>query len=299
MRGSAMNAMLAADDRLSRRLGRERYAFAMGRPVSAEPELDAAPFRDPASRFDVVIGGRSDAVPPAPTEPRVTLRSSARPVSWSPEPVHRQSAAIEQYRRLAAQLIQASVEHGVKVVMIASSVRGEGKSLTTANLAVTLARSYQRDTLIIDADQRAPRQHEIFRVDNTRGLSDWLRAGSEATAPTVQLLPSLTLLPAGLPTMDPMAGLTSSRMKGLIAEAKETFDFVLIDTPPTTQVPDAGVLVSLVDTTVLVIKAGSTPHASITQAIGTLGRERILGTVLNRADNSTSAGHYWYGHGRT
>jgi capsular exopolysaccharide synthesis family protein len=290
MRGPAMKAMPAVDDRFSR-LGRERHAFAMVRPASVDDE----PYRDPANRFDVVPGGRRDDE--APARPSA-LRASARPASWSPEPVHRQSAAVEQYRRLAAQLIQASVEHGVKVVMMASSVWGEGKSLTTANLAVTLARSYQRNTLIIDADQRAPKQHEIFHVENSRGLSDWLHAGPDATASTIQLWPSLTLLTAGAPTMDPMAGLTSSRMKGLIAEAKDAFDFVLIDTPPATQVPDAGVIATLVDTTLLVIRAGSTAHPVVSRAIEAIGRERILGTVLNRAGKNTAAGRYWYGHGR-
>ena len=129
-------------------------------------------------------------------------------------------------------------------------------------------------------------------------ISGWLHAGPETAAATIQLMPSLTLLTAGRPTMDPMAGLTSVRMKSLISDAKTAFDFVVIDSPPATLVPDAGVLVALADTTVLVIRAGSTPHASVAQAVGALGRDRILGTVLNRADKHTSAGRYWYGHGR-
>jgi len=84
----------------------------------------------------------------------------------------------------------------------------------------------------------------------------------------------------------------------LVTDSKTAFDFVVIDSPPATLVPDAGVFVSLADTTVLVIRAGSTPHASVVQAVGALGRDRILGTVLNRADNSTSAGRYWYGSRR-
>ena len=129
-------------------------------------------------------------------------------------------------------------------------------------------------------------------------ISGWLHAGPETAAATIQLMPSLTLLTAGRPTMDPMGGLTSSRMKSLITDAKTAFDFVVIDSPPATQVPDASVLATLVDTTVLVIRAGSTDHAVVTQAIQAIGRERILGTVLNRADKNTSAGRYWYGHGR-
>ncbi|MCX6549909.1 MAG: CpsD/CapB family tyrosine-protein kinase [Acidobacteria bacterium] len=292
----AMNTMSTAE-RISQRVPAEHEQQTTPRARDAYGAFGVR--SDVAGRFDVVPGGRSAASPAAPARPAVSLRSSVRQASWSPAPVYRQSAAVEQYRRLAAQLIQASVEHGVSVVMIASSVRGEGKSLTAANLAVTLARSYQRDTLLIDADQRAPKQHEIFHVDNVRGLSDWLRNGPDTAAGTVQLMPSLTLLTAGRPTMDPMAGLTSQHMKALIAEAKSAFDFVVLDTPAATLVPDAGVLVSLVDTAVLVIRAGSTAYAAVDRAVATLGRDRILGTVLNRADKSTSAGRYWYGHGRT
>jgi len=288
--------MNAAAERISQRFLRE---YPPSEPLfSSEGTSALAAARDVASRFDVVQGGRREGAPSATARPADTLRSSARRVSWTPEPVHRQSAAVEQYRRLAARLIQAGVEQGVQVVMIASAVRGEGKSLTAANLAVTLARSYDRGTLLIDADLRSPKQHGIFRVENTQGLSDWLQAGHDAPASAIQLMPSLALLTAGPPTMDPMAGLTSSRMKALIAEAKASFDFIVIDSPAATLVPDASVMVSLVDASVLVIRAGSTPHESVERAVAALGRERILGTVLNGADETTSAGRYWYGHGR-
>lgn len=251
------------------------------------------------ARFDVVEGGRREAsAAPSvmPAAPPSTSFSPARSASWSPVSVPGQTAAVEQYRRLAAALIHATVERGVKVVMIASSVGSEGKSLTAANLAVTLSRSYQRQTLIVDADLRSPRLHDIFHVDNTRGLSEWLRATDSASAATVQLLPGLTLLPAGRPTGDPMAGLTSARMKALLADASAQFDFVIVDTPPATLVPDAGILVGLVDAAVLVIRANSTPHDQIERAVATLGRDRILGTVLNRTDKA-AAGRYGYGYG--
>lgn len=252
--------------------------------------------RDAANRFDVVAGGRRAALAAAalPASPF----SPGRSASWSPMPAPGQTVAVEQYRKLAAALIRAQVERGIKVVLIASSVAGEGKSLTVANLAVTLSRSYRRHTLIIDADERAPSQHEIFRVENARGLSDWVRGRDETVATTVQLFPGLTLLTAGRPTTDPMAGLTSARMKELLKEASAAFDFVLVDAPPATLVPDAGILAPLVDTSVLVIRAGSTPHAAIEHGIASLGRERILGTVLNRADK-TSTGSYGYGYPRT
>ena len=222
---------------------------------------------------------------------------SPRVASWAPVPAGGQQVAVEQYRRLAAQLLQAQAERGVKSVMVTSSAVAEGKSVTVANLALTLARSYQRRTLVIDADERSPMQHQIFNVDNSRGLGDWLRADDSAPATTLEVHPMLTLLTAGHPTGDPMAGLTSDRLKALMAEATETFDFVLVDAPPAPLVPDAGLLAALVDATVLVVRAGITPHAAIERAIAAVGRDRILGVVLNEADVTAVHG-YPYGYGR-
>ena len=247
------------------------------------------------NRFGVVEGGRRHAMPTSLAVSPAASLAPARTASWSPVSALGQVAIVEQYRRLAAALVQANVERDIKVVMIASSVGGEGKSLTAANLAVTLARSFGRQTLLIDADLRAPRLHEIFHVPNTSGLGDWLRSGGNAGAATVQLLPGLTLLTAGRPTGDPMAGLTSAGMKALMKVASDAFDFVIIDTPPATLVPDAGILAELADASVLVIRANSTPHAQIERAVATLGRDRILGTVLNRADKA-AAGRYGYGY---
>lgn len=247
---------------------------------------DAAP-----NRFDVVEGGRRGQLAQAVPGPAFARAQTA---AWSPVPAAGQNAAVEQYRRLAAALIHAQAERGVRTVMVTSSVGGEGKSLTTANLAVTLARSYHRSTLIIDADQRAPSQHEIFRVANSRGLTDHLR-DEDGPVPVVHLQAGLTLLPAGRPTNDPVGGLTSARMKRVMADASAAFDFTLIDTPPAALVPDASLLSAIVDAAILVVAAGSTPFEMIQRTVAGLGKERILGTVLNRAEQ-TSTGRYGYGY---
>ena len=85
-------------------------------------------------------------------------------------------ASREQYRRLAAALHQAQRSNGFKVVMVASAVAGEGKTLTAANLALTLSESYRRNVLLVDGDLRLPTLHRIFQVDGAPGLSDGLIA---------------------------------------------------------------------------------------------------------------------------
>ncbi len=199
-------------------------------------------------------------------------------------------ASREQYRRLAAALHHAQSATGVKVVMIASAVASEGKSLTAANLALTLSESYRRNVLLIDADLRRPSLHTIFKVRGAPGLNEGLTAPDEPKLPLHDVSPRLTILPAGMPNSDPMAGLTSRRMQSLIDEAREAFAWVIIDTPPVGLLTDANLLASMVDGAVLVVKAGSTPYELVKRAVDTIGPAKLLGVVLNRAD--TGLGRY-------
>jgi protein-tyrosine kinase len=287
----SMNAHNAAAERIGRRFAedeRKRAGFGLP-PLSSRMPVESGP------RLEIVQRDRVEVSAP-PSLPARKAFEPTRTASWAPVHASAQGVAVEQYRRLAAALIQAQAEHGVKVVMLTSAVSGEGKSLTVSNLAVTLARSYQRRTLIIDADQRDPSQHRIFNVDGGRGLAEHLRGLDDSPAVTIELFPGLTLLPAGRPTSDPMGGLTSRKMQQLLADAADSFDFVLVDTPPVTLIPDAGLLSPLVDAAVLVIGAATTQYDAVTRAVTMLGRDRILGTVLNRADED-SFGHYGYGYG--
>jgi protein-tyrosine kinase len=94
-----------------------------------------------------------------------------------------------------------------------------------------------------------------------------------------------------------MSVLSSDRMRRVLADASRSFDWVIIDTPPIAVLSDAHLLAKLVDTSVLVIRAGSTQFAAMKQAVDAVGRERILGVVLNCADAVGSAYHY-YGYGQ-
>ena len=203
-------------------------------------------------------------------------------------------AFVEQYRKLAGVLHHAQLEKNIRVVMVASAVSGEGKSLTATNLALTFSESYHRTVLLIDADLRRPTLHETFQVPNISGLSDGLRAEKENRLTLVQVSPRLTLLTAGRPDPDPMSGLTSGRMTRVIEEAASRFDWVIIDTPPVGLLPDAKLLAAMADTTLFVIRAGRTPYALIRRAVESIGRERILGIVLNCADPEAGNGGYGY-----
>jgi capsular exopolysaccharide synthesis family protein len=189
---------------------------------------------------------------------------------------------IEQYRRLAASLHELQVDTGLKTLLVTSAMPREGKTLTVTNIALTLSHTYRRRVLLIDADLRRPSLHEVFRLPRTIGLSEALRSGSRPHL--LELSPMLSILPAGELNGDPLTALTSDRLPALLAQCVAAFDWVLFDAPPVGLMPDGNVLARLTKAVVFVIGARTTPYHVIERAIAEVGRDFIVGTVLNRID---------------
>jgi len=203
-------------------------------------------------------------------------------------------SVIEQYRHLAAVLHQAQEASGVKSVMVTSALPSEGKTLTAANLALTLSESYQRRVLIVDADLRRPRMHELFALPPGHGLSDSLAGSGGGRLPVHSVTPHLWVLSAGHAVVDPMSSLVSPAMKQLLDDASASFDWVIVDTPPIAILTDANLLAGMIDTTLLVVSAQSTPYPMVQRAAQALGTNRILGVVLNRAEHAALPDSYNY-----
>ena len=204
-------------------------------------------------------------------------------------------ALIEQYRQLAAAMHHAQKASGLCSVMITSAMPAEGKTLTSTNLALTLSESYQRRVLLIDADLRRPRLREVFALPSTEGLTDSLAAPRDGRLPVHQVTPTLWVLTSGRAVPDPMSLLVSPAMRQLLDDAKESFDWVVVDTPPIAILPDANLLAAMIDTTLLVVSAQSTPYPMVQRAAEAVGQARILGVVLNRAEMNglpSSDGYY-------
>jgi protein-tyrosine kinase len=202
---------------------------------------------------------------------------------------------VEQFRRLAANLHKAQSARGIRVVMVTSASPADGKTLTAINLALALSGSYKRHVLLIDADLRRPALGRAAGLDGSMGLSEGLKAANEQKLPLVPLTSWLTLLPAGAPDPDPMSGLTSARMRNILDEAVTRFDWVILDAPPLGPVADANLLAEMVDAWVLVVRAARTQFPFVQKAIEILGREHLLGVVLNGvepADAETSGNYY-------
>jgi capsular exopolysaccharide synthesis family protein len=250
---------------------RERHPQVQPSQATAVPVEEPAP---PQAFVPEPRPVRATRQVPAPASD-VDLR--ARLVTGGADPV-----SLEQYRRLAAVLHDAQVERGLKTILITSALPGEGKTLTVANLALTLSEAYARRVLVIDADLRWPSLHEIFNVPNSQGLSEALDAGGDPAI--VEVSSRLSIMTSGKPGPAPLAGLTSKRMGALLKECAGQFDWVLVDTSPVGVLPDGQVLARLIGAVILVIKAGSTPAAAVERAVADLGQEYILGTVLNRVE---------------
>ena len=208
--------------------------------------------------------------------------------SSMPEPLR------EHYRRLGATLHHAQAESGLKTLMITSAVPDEGKTLTATNIALTLSESYQRRVLLIDADLRRPSLDDVFQVPKGFGLNEALTSNPPRKVSLIQVSHHLSLLTAGAPDPDPMSTLTGERMRQLLAEAAASFEWVIIDTPPVGILTDAKLLGSMVDAALVVIRAGKTPSALIQRAVDSLGRNRIMGVVLNRVEPVHAGGSYSY-----
>jgi capsular exopolysaccharide synthesis family protein len=169
-----------------------------------------------------------------------------------------------------------------------------------SNLGIAIAEIGRR-VLLIDADMRKPRLHQIFDLANSWGLSDLLREKmSLDTYPMEALfretrIPNLYLLPSGPGTASISNLLYSSRLPELLSCFRREFDIVLIDTPPMLWVPDARVIAKLADTVILVVRSGETHRATAISARQRLAEDGtpLLGTILN-ACNPEVGGYEYY-----
>ena len=277
---------------------------AAGGPAADDTFVSPWTFRDGPSGKPVPVPSARDDRAIAP-KPRATAsetdtplsRAEVRPAgsfsdSWMERLVIAPGAdavLVEQFRQLAATLHHAHAENNIRVVMVTSAGAGEGKSLTAINLALTLSDSYGQRVLLIDADLRRPSLHEVVHVPGTTGLGDTLKSSVEQKLPIYRISDTLVLVPAGQPDPDPMLALTSSRMQQILAEASTRFDWVLIDAPPIAPIVDSSLLAANIDAAILVVRAGQAQYADVKRAIESLGRERIIGVVLNAADELETA----------
>lgn len=201
----------------------------------------------------------------------------------------------EQFRSLRTRVLQAGERERVCVIVITSAGVGEGKTLTTLNLAWLLAQTEGIRALVIDSDLRQPCATEYLSIDAPIGLSEVLGGEVGLKQAIVRLDPAgLYLLPGGKPRDDVAELLSGPTFAGVIAEARRMFDYILIDAPPLGIFTDASLLISRADAAMLVVRAGKTRYALLDRLLDQLPRERLLGVILNRAQDEPHSTAYYY-----
>jgi polysaccharide biosynthesis transport protein len=202
----------------------------------------------------------------------------------------------EAYRILRTNIEFNRKNPQANAISMVSGGPGEGKSTTIANLAFICAQGGY-STLVVDADLRRPVQHDLFDVDNEKGLTNYLTTEMElddVILPTA--VENLSILPSGILPSDAVGILNSQRMSDMIAELKLRYDIVFFDSPPVLGVSDASVLASEVDQTIIVVQHRRFPRAMLTrvkQAVLGVGGT-VLGVVLNNVDLKHDQNYYYY-----
>src|SRR5262249_10201429 len=169
-------------------------------------------------------------------------------------------------------------------LLVTSACAGDGKSLTAVNLALTMAQDEEQRIVIADANLRSPQVHRLLGIPPAPGLSDVL-SGSVTLEDALVTFEEqqLTILPAGSPTGRPAELLGTLVMRRVLDTLRSKFDRVVIDAPAAVPLADVGILMPLVDSVALIVRAGVTPKPAIQSALDAVHRDKLLGVVLNAA----------------
>jgi len=195
-----------------------------------------------------------------------------------------QSLAAEQYRSLRTRIKNAEQGRTVRSILITSPNKGDGKSLTAANLALTMAQEFQQRVLLVDGDLRQPSIHRLFGIPDVPGLADVLMGGVALDDAVVSIAQHrLSVLPSGpLPT-HPAELLGSAGMRRALDTLRARYDRVIVDMPPVEPLADVSTALGMVDGLLMIVRAGATPKPAIERALAGLDTAKILGLVLNDA----------------
>ena len=222
-------------------------------------------------------------ISPARVEPHLIAISQPR------------SAYCEQFRSLRTRILQAAERTQLKTLVVTSAGVAEGKTLTALNLGWLLAQTEGVRALVIDSDLRRPCATDYFGIDARDGLSEVLGDKLRLEDAIVRLDPAgLHLLPGGKPRDDVAELLSGPTYERVLAQARRMFDYIIIDAPPLGIFTDANVLMSRADGAMLVVRAGKTRYSLVDKLLEQIPREKVIGVVLNRADEQPDSTNYYY-----
>lgn len=217
------------------------------------------------------------------------------------------SSVAEEFRVIKRPLLK-NVSDGAggeganaNLIMVTSSLPGEGKSFTTINLAISIAMELDRTVLLVDADVSKPSVLKLLGLSPQRGLMDVLSEGNYDLSEVLLRtnIPKLSILPAGMPHERATEFLASESMNRLLAEISTRYAdrVVVFDSPPLIPTTEARVLATHMGQLVMVVEAGRTTNGALRQALSTVEACPIKLMVLNKARTGGPGGYYGYGYG--
>jgi len=244
--------------------------------------------------------GESETAPSVPMEIQIwgsekfDLTRASREIKNVLEPL---TLVGEQFRLLRSRLGILQKQRGIRTILITSAVPEEGKTFIASGLVGIFAQEPGKRVLLIDADLRRPRSGWSFGLNGSSGntgLSEVLREKQEFHAGLLMATnPEFYFMPSGPLPLNPSELLSSPMLEETIRRAAESFDWVIIDSPPVLPLSDATLISPLCDAVLLVVRGGRTPSKLVLDAINRIGRDKICGVILNRQKYVSSSRYYY------
>ena len=205
------------------------------------------------------------------------------------------SSTAEAYRELRTNILFSALDKPIKTLIVTSPAPDEGKSVTIANLAVTMAQA-GHTTILVDADLRRPSQHTLWEIPNQAGLTSMMLDATLDEPPLQGVnIENLAVLPSGPLPPNPADLFSTKRMDAVIQALSAKAEYVLFDAAPVLAVTDTAILASKLDALLLVIKAGATrrDHAQRAKELLERANIRVIGVALSNAPRDTSMNAYY------
>ena len=252
------------------------------------PSTSEKEFLEAWERADMCLP-YSPEVSPVPPESRVVVHTDPR------------SAGADRFRVAQIRLRSIQASRKLKTVLITSPLPADGKSTVALNLATSLSEDGKRPVLLLEADVHRPTLVKKLGLTPWHGLTESFEGKSDPMLAIRRIDPlGFYLLPAGQPTENGcnllQSDFTSQLLKGL---SLSSFSWILVDSPPTTPIADILVLRAQCDATLLVARAGQTPREAIEESTRNLGRDHVLGIILNGVEGLDRVYSKYYGYGKS
>src|SRR5215204_3297607 len=207
------------------------------------------------------------------------------------------STYCEEYRNLRTQILHRGQRQKLQSIVVASINPGEGKTITALNLSWLLAQTDGVKCLIIDSDLRMPSLTYYLGIETDKGLADILAGRTDLQESIIKLEPAgLHILPGGEARSDVAELISGPKFKEILRQARDMFDYVIIDAPPLGLFTDANNLINHAAGAMLVVRAGRTKYSAIDRMLETLPKDRMMGVVLNQSEDVLDETHYNYGY---